>query len=47
MILLFVLDVAANELINDKGEYSVQSKILYQLMNVINYYKKLNIRLSN
>ena len=35
------LDVAANELINDKGEYSVQSKNFTPVDNVINYYKKL------
>ena len=35
------LDVAANELINDKGDYSVQSKNFTPVDNVINYYKKL------
>ena len=35
------LDVAANELINDKGEYSIQSKSFTSVDNVINYYKKL------
>ena len=35
------LDVAANELINDKGEYSIQSKNFTQVDDVVNYYKKL------
>ncbi len=35
------LDVAANELMNDKGEYSIQSKSFVSVDNVINYYKKL------
>ena len=35
------LDVAANELVNDKGEYSIQSKSFTSVENVINYYKKL------
>jgi len=35
------LDVAANELINDKGEYSIQSKSFTSVDNVINYYEKL------
>jgi enolase len=35
------LDVAANELINDKGEYSIQSKTFVSVDNIINYYKKL------
>ena len=35
------LDVAANELINDRGEYSVQSRNFIPVENVINYYKKL------
>ena len=35
------LDVAANELINEKGEYSIQSKSFASVDNVINYYKKL------
>jgi enolase len=35
------LDVAANELINNKGEYSIQSKNFTKVDNVIDYYKKL------
>ena len=35
------LDVAANELINKKGEYSVQSNSFTSVENVVNYYKKL------
>ncbi len=35
------LDVAANELINKKGEYSVQSSNFTSVDDVINYYKKL------
>ena len=35
------LDVAANELLNDKGLYSVQSKIYTSVDDVINYYEKL------
>ena len=35
------LDVAANELINEKGQYSVQSKNFTSVDDVINYYKKL------
>ena len=35
------LDVAANELINDKGEYSIQSQNFTSVDNIINYYKKL------
>ena len=35
------LDVAANELINNKGEYSIQSKNLTKVDDVLNYYKKL------
>ncbi|MDC0530172.1 phosphopyruvate hydratase [Pelagibacteraceae bacterium] len=35
------LDVAANELMNDKGEYSIQSKNFASVDNVIDYYKKL------
>ena len=35
------LDVAANELINKNGEYSIQSKNFESADNVINYYKKL------
>ena len=35
------LDVAANELINEKGEYSIQSKNYTSVEDNINYYKKL------
>ena len=35
------LDVAANELINEKGEYSIQSKNFISANDVISYYKKL------
>ncbi len=35
------LDVAANELINKKGHYSIQSKNFTSPNDVINYYKKL------
>ena len=35
------LDVAANELMNDKGEYSIQSQNFTSVEYVINYYKKL------
>ena len=35
------LDVAANELINEKGEYSIESKNFSSVDNVINYYKKI------
>ena len=35
------LDVAANELMNDKGEYSIQSKSFDSVDNVISYYRKL------
>jgi len=35
------LDVAANELINDKGQYSIQSKNFTSVDDVISYYKKL------
>ena len=35
------LDVAANELINNKGEYSIQSKNFTKVDNVIDYYEKL------
>ena len=35
------LDVAANELINDKGEYSIQSKNFTSVDDNIIYYKKL------
>ena len=35
------LDVAANELINEKGQYSIQSKNFTAVDDVISYYKKL------
>ena len=35
------LDVAANELINKKGEYSIQSQTFYTVNDVVNYYKKI------
>ena len=35
------LDVAANELKNEKGEYSVQSKNYAPVEQIISYYKKL------
>tara|TARA_Y100000590_G_scaffold384644_1_gene456164 strand:+ start:1423 stop:2676 length:1254 start_codon:yes stop_codon:yes gene_type:complete len=35
------LDVAANELINEKGNYSIQSDIHENVDNIIKYYKKL------
>ena len=35
------LDVAANELFNKNGEYSIESKNFSSVDNVINYYKKL------
>ena len=35
------LDVAANELINQKGQYSIQSKNFRSVDDVISYYKKL------
>ena len=37
------LDVAANELMNNKGEYSVQSSSFTSVDDVIKYYQKLNI----
>jgi enolase len=39
--IVICLDVAANELMNDKGEYSIQSKSFTSVDNVVNYYKKL------
>ena len=39
--IVICLDVAANELINDKGEYSIQSRNFTKVENVIEYYKKL------
>ena len=35
------LDVAANELINKEGQYSIQSSNYSSVDNVVNYYKKL------
>jgi len=35
------LDVAANELKNEEGQYSVQSKSFYSVENTLKYYKKL------
>ena len=35
------LDVAANELMNDKGEYCIKSKNFINVDDVINYYEKL------
>ena len=35
------LDVAANELVNKEGDYSIQSNIFLSPDNVIKYYKKL------
>ena len=35
------LDVAANELMNEKGEYSIESKNFTSVDNVIKYYEKL------
>jgi len=39
--IVICLDVAANELLNERGEYSIQSKNFESVENVINYYKKL------
>ena len=39
--IVICLDVAANELINDKGEYSIQSKTFTSVVDVLNYYQKL------
>ena len=39
--IVICLDVAANELINDIGEYSIESKSFTSVDNTINYYKKL------
>ncbi len=39
--IVICLDVAANELINDKGEYSIQSKTFSSVVDVLNYYQKL------
>jgi len=35
------LDIAANELVNEKGQYSIQSKNFTPVDDVISYYKKL------
>ena len=39
--IVICLDVAANDLINDKGEYSIESKNYTSVEENINYYKKL------
>ena len=39
--IVICLDVAANELINEKGEYSIQSKSFTSVEDNISYYKKL------
>ena len=39
--IVICLDVAANELLNENGEYSIQSKSFAPVDDVINYYKKL------
>ena len=39
--IVICLDVAANDLINEKGEYSIQSKNYTSVEDNINYYKKL------
>jgi enolase len=39
--IVICLDVAANELINKKGEYSIQSKNFVKADDVIKYYEKL------
>ena len=39
--IVICLDVAANELINEKGEYSIQSSNFNSVENVIDYFKKL------
>ncbi len=39
--IVICLDVAANELINSKGEYSIQSNNFSSVDDNINYYKKL------
>ena len=39
--IVICLDVAANELINKEGQYSVQSSSFNPVNNVIDYYKKL------
>ncbi len=39
--IVICLDVAANELINEKGEYSIQSRSYTSVEDNISYYKKL------
>ena len=39
--IVICLDVAANELVNEKGDYSIQSKNYTSVDDNINYYKKL------
>jgi enolase len=39
--IVICLDVAANELFNKKGEYSIQSKSFESVDNIIDYYKKI------
>ena len=39
--IVICLDVAANELINEKGDYSIQSKNYTSVEDNINYFKKL------
>ena len=39
--IVICLDVAANELINEKGEYSIKSTNYTSVIDNINYYKKL------
>ncbi len=39
--IVICLDVAASELFNGKGQYSIQSKNFVSVDDVINYYKKL------
>ena len=39
--IVICIDVAANELINEKGEYSIQSKNYTSVEDNISYYKKL------
>ncbi len=39
--IVICLDVAANELINEKGEYSIQSKNYTSVEDNISYYKKI------
>jgi len=39
--IVICLDVAANELMNNKGEYSLQSKNFISVDDAVSYYKKL------